>query len=249
MTLLEEWFVVLKGNNARLRADKCTLMVEEMTYLGFEMGYGWWRPDPAKLQPLVEFGIEKGEGKKKGVRSVREFIGGANFYRRHVRAFTHSSAPLTDLIRESSKWEWSEKEEQAFYELKKKISFVKLLGCPRAEGEIVLITDASNVGGGGSLYQWQRVKKDKYEKIMEKLETLGVNHEKLETLGVNKDGSLKHNYPEEDYILVPLGHWNWKWREGRVNFFTYEQELLAGVLVLCSKSRIIGTNSILWLTV
>jgi len=105
LVLLEEWFPVLKENNARLRADKCTLMLEEMNYLGFEMGYGWWRPDPKKLQPLMDFEIEKTEGKKKGVKSVREFIGGANFYRRHVKAFTHSSATLTDLIREINKWE------------------------------------------------------------------------------------------------------------------------------------------------
>ena len=31
------------------------------------------------------------------------------------------------------------------------------LGVPRPEGEIVLITDASDVGGGGTIYQWQEL--------------------------------------------------------------------------------------------
>ena len=30
----------------------------------------------------------------------------------------------------------------------------KLLGVPRAQGEIILVTDASNVGGIGTLFQW-----------------------------------------------------------------------------------------------
>ena len=39
-----------------------------------------------------------------------------------------------------------------FQELKKKIASSNCLGVPRPKGEIVLITDASDVGGGGTMY-------------------------------------------------------------------------------------------------
>ena len=46
---------------------------------------------------------------------------------------------------------------------------------------------------------------------------------------------------------MPLGHWNWKWNQARSNYSTYDQELLAGMLVLLSQSRLLGSNPIVWL--
>ena len=42
-----------------------------------------------------------------------------------------------------------------FDELKDKVANAKCLGVLRAQGEIIPVTDASNVGGGGTLFQWQ----------------------------------------------------------------------------------------------
>ena len=80
-----------------------------------------------------------------------------NFYRRHIHNFTYSSAPLTDLIKKTTPWRWTAREEECFQELKKKIASSNCLGVPRPKGEIVLITDASDVGGGGVIYQWQEL--------------------------------------------------------------------------------------------
>ena len=44
---------------------------------------------------------------------------------------------------------------------------------------------------------------------------------------------------------MPLGHWNWKWNQARSNCRTYDQELLAGMLVPSSQSR--RSNPIVWL--
>ena len=48
-------------------------------------------------------------------------------------------------------------------------------------------------------------------------------------------------------VLVPLGHWNWKWNQAWGNCSTYEQKLLAGMLVLSSQSRLFGSDSVVWL--
>ena len=39
----------------------------------------------------------------------------------------------------------------------------KCLGVPRAQGEIILVTDASKVGGGGTLFQWQALEKEEFD--------------------------------------------------------------------------------------
>ena len=94
---------------------------------------------------------------KKGLHDVWSFIGACNFYRRRIHNFTYSSAPLTDLIKKTNLWRWTDKEEAYFQELKKKISSTNCLGVPRPKAEIILVTDACDVGGGGTLYLWQEL--------------------------------------------------------------------------------------------
>ena len=119
--------------------------------------------------------------------------------------------------------------------MKKKISSTNCLGVPRPEGEIILVTDACDVGGAGPLYRWQE------------LNSAELSHYRFQTSGLNRDGTLKHDYPANEWRLVPLGHRNWKWNQARSNYSTYDQELLAGMLVLSSQSRLLGTNPIVWL--
>ena len=78
------------------------------------------------------------------------------------------------------------------------------------------MTDASNVGGRGTLFQWQALEKEEFDSAISQWGTEGLN----------RDGTLQHSYPDNKWILVPLGHWNWKWNQARGNYSTYEQELL-----------------------
>ena len=65
-------------------------------------------------------------------------MGACNFYRRHIHNFTYSSAPVTDLIKKTTPWRWTAREEECFQELKKNIASSNCLGVPRPKGEIVL---------------------------------------------------------------------------------------------------------------
>ena len=85
------------------------------------------------------------EDPKKGLHDVRRFIGASNFYRRHIKNFTYTSAIRTDLIKKDTTWRWGPQKQQGFDELKDKVANAKCLGVPRAQGEIMLVTDASNV--------------------------------------------------------------------------------------------------------
>ena len=118
--------------------------------------------------------------------------------------------------------------------MKRNTSSTRCLGVLRPKGEIILITDACDVGGGGTLYQWQE------------LNPAELSHCQFQTSGLNRDGTLKHDYPANEWCLVPLGHWNWKWNQARSNYGTYEQEVLAGMLVLSFQSGLLGTNPIVW---
>ena len=116
-----------------------------MEYLGFDVGYDCSKPAASKMQPLQDMQIR--DDCKKGLHEVRSFVGACNFYRRHIHNFTYSSAPLTDLIKKTAPWRWTARDEECFQELKQKLASSNCLGVPRPKGEIVLMTDASDVGG------------------------------------------------------------------------------------------------------
>ena len=141
--LLQERFTVCQENHLRIKLEKCEFMREEMEYLGFEVGYGWWKPAASKMQPLQDMQIR--DDPQKGLNDVRSFIGACN-YRRHIHNFTYSSAPLTDLLKKTNPWRRTDKEEACFQELRRKISSTNCLGVPRPKGAIILVTDACDVG-------------------------------------------------------------------------------------------------------
>ena len=229
--LLREFFIVCQENHLRIKLEKCEFMKEEMEYLGLDMGYGWCKPAASKL--LQDWQIR--DDPKKGLHEVRSFVGACNFYRHHIHNFTYSSAPLTDLIKETTPWRWAAREEECVQELEKKIASSNCLGVPCPKGETVLITDASDVMGGGIIYQWQE------------LNPAELTDFHYRASGLNRDGSLKHDYPTSEWRLVPLGHWNWKWNQARSSYSTHDQELLACMLLLSSQSGLLGSNPIVWL--
>ena len=60
------------------------------------------------------------------------------------------------------------------------------------------MTDANNVGRGGTLIQWQALEKQRFDSAISQWGTDGLN----------PDGTLKHSYPDDKWVLVPLSHWN-----------------------------------------
>ena len=63
----------------------------------------------------------------------------------------------------------------------------KCLDVPKAQGETNLVIDASNVGGGGTLLQWQALEKEELDYAISQWGTDGLNGH----------GALKHSYPED----------------------------------------------------
>ena len=170
-------------------------MQETMQYLGLDIGYRWWTPAASKAKPLMDAKVRH-EDPKKGFHDVRSLIGACNFWRRHIKNFTYTRAILTHLINESTTRRWGPQEQQALDELKDKLANAKCFGVPRGQGEVILVTDDRNVGGGGTLFQWQALEKEEFDSAISQWGTDGLN----------QDGTLKHSYPDENWVLVPLGH-------------------------------------------
>ncbi|RVW27121.1 Retrovirus-related Pol polyprotein from transposon 17.6 [Vitis vinifera] len=91
------------------------------------------------------------------VFEVRSFLGLAGYYRRFVEDFSRIAAPITRLTRKGVKFDWNEECENAFQELKRKLTTAPVLTAPISGELFTIYCDASTVGLGCVLMQQGKV--------------------------------------------------------------------------------------------
>ena len=87
------------------------------------------------------------------VKSVRSFLGLANFMRKFIPNMATVSAPLNDLTRKTTPWKWAESEQDAFDRIKQILCAETTLAYFDRKCPIHLWVDASPVGLGAILCQ------------------------------------------------------------------------------------------------
>ena len=91
------------------------------------------------------------------VFAVKSFLGLTGYYRTFVEDFSRIASPMTQLTRKEVKFEWDEKCENAFQELKRKLTIALMLTTP-ISGELFMVyCDTSIVGLGCVLMQQGKV--------------------------------------------------------------------------------------------
>ncbi|GJX89228.1 putative reverse transcriptase domain-containing protein [Tanacetum coccineum] len=88
---------------------------------------------------------------------VRSFLGLAGYYRRFIANFSKIAKPLTLLTQKNQKYEWGEKEEEAFQTLNNNLCDAPILSLPDGIEDFVVYCDASNQGLGCVLMQRGKV--------------------------------------------------------------------------------------------
>ena len=91
------------------------------------------------------------------VKDVKSFLRFANFYRRFIHNFSYTARPLNEL-KGKKEWKWEKEHQEAFEELKEKITSQPVLVLPKREGKFRVETDASGHAIGGVLSQDQEGK-------------------------------------------------------------------------------------------
>ena len=78
----------------------------------------------------------------KCVKDVQKFLGLANYYHRFIKEFATVARPLHDLVKKDKKWDWTEREEKAFKELKERFTKELVLAAPNIDKKIRMEVDA-----------------------------------------------------------------------------------------------------------
>ena len=80
-------------------------------------------------------------------------MGLAGYYRRFVKGFSVIASPLTKLLRKRVKFEWNDKYQSSFDQLKKILVEAPVLTHPTPGREYAMYSDASRIGLGCVLMQ------------------------------------------------------------------------------------------------
>ncbi|KAL5575384.1 hypothetical protein UlMin_017083 [Ulmus minor] len=96
--------------------SKCEFWLQSVQFLGHVISKDGLSVDPAKIEAVSEWAAPT------SVTEIRSFLGLAGYYRRFVEGFSTLAAPLTALTKKDQKFQWSDKCEQSFQELKGRLT-------------------------------------------------------------------------------------------------------------------------------
>ncbi|KAG8499107.1 hypothetical protein CXB51_005522 [Gossypium anomalum] len=120
-------------------------------FLGCIVSADGIRVDPSKISTVIDWKPPR------NVSKVRSFLGLAGYYRRFVKGFSMIATPMTKLPQKDVKFEWSEKLQQSFNQLKTLLTEAPVLVQPKSGKEFVIYSDTSLNGLGCVLMQEGKV--------------------------------------------------------------------------------------------
>ena len=138
---------MLREKKLYAKLSKCDFWRKEVSFLGHIVSSEGIRVDPTKIEAVVNWKPPR------NVTEVRSFLGLAGYYRRFVRGFSVIASPLTKLLRKGIKFEWTDKCQNSFEQLKGMLVEALVLTQPTSGKEYTLYSDASGIGLGCVLMQ------------------------------------------------------------------------------------------------
>ncbi|CAM4533278.1 unnamed protein product, partial [Lepidochelys kempii] len=132
-----------------VKAKKCQIGLNRVTYLGHQVGQGTISPIQAKVDAIQKWPVPKSK------KQVQSFLGLAGYYRRFVPHYSQIAAPLTDLTKKKqpNAVQWTGKCQKAFNKLKATLKSDPVLRAPDFDKPFLVTTDASECGVGAVLMQ------------------------------------------------------------------------------------------------
>ncbi len=131
--------------------SKCEFWLKEVGFLGHIVSAGGVVVDPAKNKDVEEWKAPTTQ------TQVCAFLGSAGYYRKFVEGFSSIARPMTQLLKKDKKFEWTDKCEASFQELKRRLISAPILIMPDITKPFDVYSDASKIGLGCVLMQEGKV--------------------------------------------------------------------------------------------
>nr|GEY19260.1 hypothetical protein [Tanacetum cinerariifolium] len=93
--------------------------------------------DPSKIESIKDWASPK------TVTEIHQFLGLVGYYRRFIEGFLKIARSMTKLTQKKVKFDWGDKQEEAFQIIKQKLCSASILALPEGSEDFVVYCDAS----------------------------------------------------------------------------------------------------------
>ena len=143
---------ILYKHNFQLNPPKCSIFQHQIDYLSHTISQHGIKPTHEKIQAILNL------KEPRTLAEANKFLGALSWYRKFIPLFATIAAPIhqiTNLTKPNrKKFTWGNSQKQAFLQLKQLLVTSPLfLDFPNDNYPVILTTDASRVGIGGTLQQ------------------------------------------------------------------------------------------------
>ena len=142
---------LLRDHQLYVKFSKCVFWLTEVRFLGHVVSASGVSVDPEKVEAMMSW------ERPKSVFEIRSFLGLARYYRRFIDDFSRLAAPMTSLTRKEVKFDWDDRCEEAFQELKMRLTTAPILIVSDRGHGYTVYCDSSRAGLGCVLKQFGRV--------------------------------------------------------------------------------------------
>ncbi|GJU24461.1 putative nucleotidyltransferase, ribonuclease H [Tanacetum coccineum] len=142
---------LLKKDQLYAKFSKCEFWIPKVQFLGHVIDSRGIHVDPAKIESIKDW------ASLKTPTEIRQFLDLAGYYRRFIEGFSKIATSMTKLTQKGIKFDWGEKEENAFQLIKQKLCSAPILALPEGSEDFVVYCDASHKGLGVVLMQQEKV--------------------------------------------------------------------------------------------
>ena len=142
---------LLRDHQLYSKFSKCEFWLIEVRFLGHAVSVSGVSVDPEKVEVVMSW------ERPKSIFEIRSFLGLDGYYRRFIEDLSLLAAPMTRLTRKEVKFDWDDRCDEAFQELKMRLTSAPILiVLDRGHGYTVYC-DATRAGLGCVLMQSGRV--------------------------------------------------------------------------------------------
>jgi len=131
---------LLRNNVLYAKLSKCEFWLQKVAFPGHIVSKERISLNAQKIEAITQ------QPRLKNVKEVRSFLCLTGYCQKFVRNFSQIAAPLTNLTKKTTIYEWTDKCEDAFQEVKRRLTSAPVLSLPKEGEHFVVYSDASKGG-------------------------------------------------------------------------------------------------------
>jgi hypothetical protein len=127
----------VRSNQLYAKFNKCEFWLTKVAFLGHVISTGGIAVDPSKVKDVLNWMPPT------NASEIHSFLGLTGYYRRFIKDFSKIAKPMTMLLEKNKNFDWTDKCQVSFEELKKRLTSAPVLILPDITKKFGIYCDAS----------------------------------------------------------------------------------------------------------